>query len=88
MAENFIAEAFSLLSIALVFIALRLYSRIITVGFRRLALDDYLMVFAGVSEPCEQDEYLMRSSRVMAEDSACIQQRQSLRTPLAFSSMG
>ena len=49
MAENFIAEAFSLLAIGLVVIAFRLYSRILTVGFRNLAADDYLMIVAGVS---------------------------------------
>ena len=49
MAENFIAEAFSLLAIGLVIIALRLYSRVLTVGFRHLAADDYLMIIAGVS---------------------------------------
>lgn len=49
MAENFIAEAFSLLAISLIFIALRIYSRWSSVGFRQLAADDYLMVVAGVS---------------------------------------
>ncbi|KAI4233062.1 MAG: hypothetical protein LQ352_008286 [Teloschistes flavicans] len=47
MAENFIAEAFSLLAISLVVIALRWVSRVWTVGFRKLAVDDYLMVVAG-----------------------------------------
>ena len=51
MAENFIAEAFSLLAIALVVISLRWWSRLMTVGFRKLAVDDYLMVVAGVSSP-------------------------------------
>ncbi|KAL8729618.1 MAG: hypothetical protein Q9181_004933 [Wetmoreana brouardii] len=37
MAENFIAEAFSLLAISLVVIALRWLSRVMTVGFRKLA---------------------------------------------------
>lgn len=49
MAENFFAEAFSLLAISLIFIALRIYSRWTSVGFRQLAADDYLMVVAGVS---------------------------------------
>lgn len=48
MAENFDAEAFSLLAISLVIIALRIYSRWTSVGFRKLAADDYLMVVAGV----------------------------------------
>ena len=52
MVENFIAEAFSLLAVGLVVIAVRLYSRILTVGFRNLALDDYLMIVAGVSTSC------------------------------------
>lgn len=48
MAKNFIAEAFTLLAIGLVVIAIRLYSRILTVGVRKLAADDYLMIVAGV----------------------------------------
>ncbi|KAL8831735.1 MAG: hypothetical protein Q9170_005165 [Blastenia crenularia] len=47
MAENFVAEAFSLLAIALVVIVLRWISRLLTVGFSKLAADDYLMVVAG-----------------------------------------
>lgn len=49
MAENFIAEAFSLLGISLGIILLRMVSRISLVGTRKLQLDDYLMVLAGVS---------------------------------------
>lgn len=49
MAENFLAEAFSFLAIGLVVIVLRWISRVMTVGFARLAADDYLMVIAGVS---------------------------------------
>lgn len=52
MAENFIAEAFSLLAIGLIVIALRWVSRLMTVGFRNLAFDDYLMIVAGVRETC------------------------------------
>ncbi|KAI4148663.1 MAG: hypothetical protein L6R39_002733 [Caloplaca ligustica] len=47
MAENFLAEAFSFLAIGLVVIVLRWISRVMTVGFARLAADDYLMVIAG-----------------------------------------
>ncbi|KAG7005189.1 hypothetical protein G7Y79_00021g050560 [Physcia stellaris] len=47
MAENFIAEAFALLAIGLIVIGLRLYSRCLSVGFRRLAPDDFLMIVAG-----------------------------------------
>lgn len=50
MAENFIAEAFSLLAISLVVIVLRWISRVMTVGFSKLAADDYLMIVAGVSD--------------------------------------
>ena len=74
MAENFVAEAFSLLAIGLVIIALRLYSRIITVGFRRLAADDYLMVLAGVSPHLSNVLAKARSNPV---DSACTPQRLS-----------
>ena len=52
MAENFIAEAFSLLAIGLVVIALRWVSRLMTVGFSNLAMDDYLMIVAGVRDTC------------------------------------
>lgn len=48
MAENFVAEAFSLLAIGILIIILRLISRIITVGIRKLAADDFLMIVAGV----------------------------------------
>jgi hypothetical protein len=49
--ENFLAEAWSELAIAICVIGLRLYYRISQVGFRKLAADDYLMVCAGVSSP-------------------------------------
>lgn len=49
MAEDSIAEAFSLLGISLGIILLRMISRISLVGTRKLQLDDYLMVLAGVS---------------------------------------
>jgi hypothetical protein len=52
MSENFVAEFFSLLGIALVVISLRIVSRISSLGLRRLQLDDYLMVLAGVSDLC------------------------------------
>ncbi|KAI4274971.1 MAG: hypothetical protein LQ337_003535 [Flavoplaca oasis] len=50
MAGNFIAEAFTLLAIGIVVIALRWVSRLMTVGFTHLAWDDYLMIVAGVSQ--------------------------------------
>ena len=49
MATNFIAEAWSELAIALVFICLRLYFRLTQTGWRGMTWDDLLMVFAGVS---------------------------------------
>ncbi len=52
MSENFVAEFFSLLGIALVVISLRIVFRISSLGLRRLQLDDYLMVLAGVSDLC------------------------------------
>ncbi len=51
MTENFIAEYFSLLAISLVVISLRTVSRISLLGIRKLQLDDYLMVLAGVRNP-------------------------------------
>ncbi len=48
MPGDFSGEAFALLALAIVFITLRMYSRIQLVGFRKLALDDYMMVLAGV----------------------------------------
>jgi hypothetical protein len=47
--ENFLAEAWAELAIAICVIGLRLYYRITQVGIRKLGLDDYLMVCAGVS---------------------------------------
>lgn len=49
MEENFVAEAWSLLAIALVMIGLRIYARLLVNGYRHLKLDDALMVLAGVS---------------------------------------
>lgn len=46
--SEFIIEAFTYLAVGLIIIALRLYSRCLSVGFRRLAWDDYLMIVAGV----------------------------------------
>ena len=48
MSENFNAEYFSLLGISLVVISIRTVSRMSFLGIRRLQLDDYLMVLAGV----------------------------------------
>lgn len=62
MAENFIAEAFTLLAIGLVVIALRWVARVMTVGFKKLAPDDYLMVIAGVSQAAH-----IRSIQILSE---------------------
>lgn len=48
MAEDFDTEAWTLMSIALAFILLRIYSRCSFEGVKNLALDDYLMVAAGL----------------------------------------
>lgn len=47
--DVFATEAFLLLGIGIVFVGLRMVARVITVGFRDLCLDDYLMMVAGVS---------------------------------------
>lgn len=39
-------ETFTLLALAAVFVALRIWSRALTVGFKKFQLDDYLMVVA------------------------------------------
>ena len=49
MATNFIAEAWTQLAIAIVFIGLRLYFRYTHTGLQGMGWDDLLMVFAGVS---------------------------------------
>ncbi|KAK3323827.1 hypothetical protein B0T19DRAFT_443294 [Cercophora scortea] len=48
MVDNFSVEAYTLLGVGLAIIALRLYTRITTVGFGRLQADDYLMVLAAI----------------------------------------
>ncbi|KAF2790144.1 hypothetical protein K505DRAFT_283155, partial [Melanomma pulvis-pyrius CBS 109.77] len=53
MAENFLAEAWSELALALVAIGLRVYFRITQVGVRKLGWDDLLMVCAGLVYTCE-----------------------------------
>jgi hypothetical protein len=49
MATNFIAEAWTELAIAIVFIGLRLYFRYTHTGLHGMGWDDLLMIFAGVS---------------------------------------
>lgn len=48
---DFVTEAFTLLAIGLVLIALRTYARSTSAGIRNFQIDDYLMLLAGVSEP-------------------------------------
>lgn len=44
--HEFNVEAFTLLSFAILFVFLRTLQRILSVGFKRFQLDDYLMIFA------------------------------------------
>ena len=48
---DFVTEAFTLLAIALVLIALRTYARSTSAGIHNFQIDDYLMLLAGVSQP-------------------------------------
>jgi hypothetical protein len=48
MGDSFTTEAFTLLSLAIVVIILRIIARFFTVGFHNFQLDDYLMPLAGV----------------------------------------
>lgn len=50
MADNFVTEAFTLLSLAIVTISCRTVARWITAGPKNFQLDDYLMPFAAVSK--------------------------------------
>ena len=47
-ADQFNTEAFTLLGVGLFITILRTYTRISTVGWRRLEVDDYLIWFAAV----------------------------------------
>ncbi|KAK4125692.1 hypothetical protein N657DRAFT_591410 [Parathielavia appendiculata] len=51
--NEFVHEAFSLLGVGLFVIGLRLYVRISSEGFKRLHVDDYLMVVAAVAYAVE-----------------------------------
>lgn len=48
MADDFSVEAFTLLSLAIVVIAVRTGARVSMVGVRNFQLDDYLMILAGI----------------------------------------
>ena len=48
MADSFNTEAFTLLGVGVLLIALRTIARIRSAGFHGLAADDYLMVLAAV----------------------------------------
>lgn len=52
MASSFTTEAFSLLSLGIVAITLRIIARTMSVGVRDLQFDDYLMCGAAVGFPC------------------------------------
>jgi hypothetical protein len=45
---SLVVESWTWLSLALAFVILRLWSRIVTVGVRHLWVDDYLMILVGV----------------------------------------
>ncbi|PGH08076.1 hypothetical protein AJ79_06076 [Helicocarpus griseus UAMH5409] len=45
---NFVAEAWTLLAVSIVMIGIRLYARLSMLGIRKMAVDDGLMVFAGI----------------------------------------
>lgn len=47
-AQKFINEVWGLQGVAYLIVVLRYYSRIVTLGWGRLALDDYLIAFATV----------------------------------------
>jgi len=47
---DFATEAFTLLAVALVIIALRTYARSTSAGIRNFEVDDYLMLLAAVSK--------------------------------------
>ena len=47
--DDFTIEAFTLLALAIVTIAVRVVARCLTVGVKNFQLDDYLMPVAGVS---------------------------------------
>lgn len=48
-AQEFINEVWGLQAVAYIALALRYYSRIEALGWRKFALDDYLMIVATVS---------------------------------------
>lgn len=47
--SNFVAEVWTLFAVAAVFTGLRMYSRLRSVGWRDIAVDDYLALAAIVS---------------------------------------
>jgi hypothetical protein len=55
--DEFTHEAFTLLGVGLLFIGLRSYVRITTVGWKGLQADDYLMWVAAVSACAPQHSY-------------------------------
>lgn len=59
-AQKFIDEVWGLQGVAYVVVVLRYYSRIVTLGRGKLALDDYLIALATVS--CTLSTYLYHES--------------------------
>lgn len=52
-AQNFIDEVWGLQGVAYLVLLLRYYSRIVTLGWGKLALDDFLIALATVCCTCE-----------------------------------
>lgn len=51
-AQNFIDEVWGLQGVAYLVLLLRYYSRIVTLGWGKLALDDFLIAVATVCRAC------------------------------------
>lgn len=51
-AQNFIDEVWGLQGVAYLVLLLRYYSRIVTLGWGKLALDDFLIAVATVCRTC------------------------------------
>lgn len=51
-AQNFIDEVWGLQGVAYLVLLLRYYSRIVTLGWGKLALDDFLIALATVCSTC------------------------------------
>lgn len=52
-AQEFINEVWGLQGVAYLVLGLRYYSRAVTLGWRKFALDDFLIAVASVSKPIQ-----------------------------------